>query len=108
MFTHIVDGLSATRCPEPSLTAIIRDHLHVHLLQYGGNCALAVSGSPPPSHSGHFTSQFGGGRRQTDGYDVLLVDHIPVQADQSHVIYKVCRIVMGMHFLSLDAILFVV
>lgn len=101
-------GLASSGCTEPALAAIVGDDLHVDLLQHRRHRALAVPRASPARDCGHFASQLGGRRRQADGYDVLLVDHVAVQSYERHIVLEIGGIVVWMHLLALDAVLLVI
>lgn len=54
----IVNSLSSTCCPEPPLTPLIGQHLHVHLLQYRRHRTLSMSCPTPARNCRHLARQF--------------------------------------------------
>lgn len=63
--------------------------------------------SAPTSNGGLLANQFRRFRWQAHGQYVLLEIYVTLQFDKSHVILKIGRRIVRMHFLSFDAVLFV-
>ena len=70
----------------PADALVVLDDGDQHLVQdVGPSLAEAVVCLAPASHQTNLASEVDVGGRQTDGDDVVLVEHRPVQVQQSHV-----------------------